>query len=345
MLVQGSPAPVRGLPPRVRRQSGRHAGAGRRRARRRRVYCASLGRGRGGRGRRRSLGLVRRRTSTGSAPVTPSCSRSTARSTQVTADGIHPLAPGRTCPAAWNSAPPRIPTPCCSWATARWWKCASAPACSTTGTAADLTIRLGRGSVIVQAATAAGPPVCGYRRLPRGRHRHRVQRHAGVKGSRVSVVQGEVHVTQDNQEKILHRRRSDRHQPAAWSRSPVRDDISWSRNRDSSAEADCAPAWTQVHLPGLRYSSNLLGRSARVHRVLRQHSQPGAVPGARPSPCCDQQDRRKPAVELRSGTLADRRCGRSMMLARRQRIPGRRDRISWHAPADGKRRRRCSWPS
>ena len=35
---------------------------------------------------------------------------------------------------------------------------------------------------------------------------------AGVKGSRVSVVQGEVHVTQDNQEKDSPRRRPDRDQ-------------------------------------------------------------------------------------------------------------------------------------
>ena len=54
---------------------------------------------------------------------------------------------------------------------------------------------------------------------------------SGVKGSRVSVIQGEVHVSQDNEEKVLHP--GDQAVTSA-NLEPVsvRDDISWSRNRD-----------------------------------------------------------------------------------------------------------------
>jgi hypothetical protein len=65
----------------------------------------------------------------------------------------------------------------------------------------DLTIRLGRGSVMVEAAKRRK----GHLFVDTGDCRVAVTGtlfgvSAGVKGSRVSVVQGEVHVAQDSQE-------------------------------------------------------------------------------------------------------------------------------------------------
>jgi hypothetical protein len=52
---------------------------------------------------------------------------------------------------------------------------------------------------------------------------------AGVKGSRVSVMQGEVHVSQDNQEKVLNP--GDQSvSGASLERAPILYDVSWSRN-------------------------------------------------------------------------------------------------------------------
>ena len=62
---------------------------------------------------------------------------------------------GRICPATWSCVPPRIPTRCCSWPTARRWRCASAPAFPPRRGALDLTVQLGRGSVIVRPRIAA----------------------------------------------------------------------------------------------------------------------------------------------------------------------------------------------
>jgi hypothetical protein len=133
---------------------------------------------------------------------------------------------------------------------------------SSTQTAADLTIHLDRGSIIVQAA-------------------HRSQGHlfvattdcrvavtgtvfsvsSGDKGSRVSVIQGEVHVSQDNQDKVLHP--GDQTVTSA-SLEPVsvKDDIAWSRNRDRLVQQleSLRAGLAELHLPQLRYSSRLAGR-------------------------------------------------------------------------------------
>lgn len=133
---------------------------------------------------------------------------------------------------------------------------------STTSSATDITVHLGRGSVIVQAA-------------------HRRKGHlyvdttdcrvavtgtlfgvtAGVKGSRVSVVQGEVHVTQDNTEKVLHA--GDQAVTSAnLEPESVRDDISWSRNRTQLLKQldDLRSSLQQIQMPSLRYSSKIIGR-------------------------------------------------------------------------------------
>ncbi len=135
-------------------------------------------------------------------------------------------------------------------------------AVSTSAAAGDLTLRLDRGDVIVQAA-------------------HRRQGHlfvatadcrvavtgtvfsvvSGVKGSRVSVVEGEVHVSQDNRDHVLHP--GDQMSTAAsLEPRPLGEDIGWSQNRDRLRErlAKLRIEIRQIQLPALRYSSRLLGR-------------------------------------------------------------------------------------
>ena len=133
---------------------------------------------------------------------------------------------------------------------------------STTQSASDITIRLARGSVIVQAAKRR----TGHLYVATADCRVAVTGtvfsvSSGVKGSRVSVVQGEVHVSQDNQEKILHPGEQAVTSPSLEPVS-VKDDISWSRNRELLLKqlAELHSDLQQIHLPALRYSSTLLGR-------------------------------------------------------------------------------------
>jgi len=128
--------------------------------------------------------------------------------------------------------------------------------------ASDLTIHLTRGSLIVQAAKRSSghlyvvTPAC---RVAVTGTLFGVT--AGMKGSRVSVLEGEVRVSQENQEKVLH--------PGEQSVSgeglepePVRDDIAWSRNHDRYYEILSAlrSSIQQVPLPDLRYASRLIDR-------------------------------------------------------------------------------------
>ena len=133
---------------------------------------------------------------------------------------------------------------------------------STTEAGSDLTIRLARGSVIVQAAKRRS----GHLYVATADCRVSVTGtvfsvSSGIKGSRVSVIQGEVHVSQDNQEKILHPGEqavtSPSLEPVA-----VKDDIAWSRNHERLQQQLAAlhSGLQQIHLPALRYSSRLLGR-------------------------------------------------------------------------------------
>ena len=133
---------------------------------------------------------------------------------------------------------------------------------STTQTASDLTIHLVRGSVIVQAARRR----TGHLFVATADCRVAVTGtvfsvSAGVKGSRVSVVQGEVHISQDNQDKVLH---AGEQAVTSASLDPVsvKDDISWSRNRDRLIEQLNAlrTSLQQIQMPALRYSSNLVKR-------------------------------------------------------------------------------------
>jgi hypothetical protein len=126
----------------------------------------------------------------------------------------------------------------------------------------DLTIHLDRGSIIVEAAHRRS----GHLFVATADCRVAVTGtvfsvSAGVKGSRVSVIQGEVRVTEDNRDKLLHPG-----EQAVTSTSleplPVRDDISWSRNRDRLLKQLDAlrSSIDKLHLPDLRYNSRLIGR-------------------------------------------------------------------------------------
>jgi hypothetical protein len=126
----------------------------------------------------------------------------------------------------------------------------------------DLTIHLDRGSIIVEAAHRRS----GHLFVATADCRVAVTGtvfsvSAGVNGSRVSVIQGEVRVSEDNQEKVLH---PGEQAVTSTSLEPlsVRDDISWSRNRERlQKQLDALrTSIEKLHLPDLRYSSRLAGR-------------------------------------------------------------------------------------
>ena len=148
---------------------------------------------------------------------------------------------------------------------------------STTQTAGDLTIRLERGSVIVQAAKRRSSHLyvatADCRVAVTGTL---FSVSSGLKGSRVSVIEGEVRVSQngasqngvsqangsqDNREQVLHPGdqvvTSPNLEPVS-----VKDDIAWSRNRDRMVKQLelLRAGLAQLHLPELRYSSRLLDR-------------------------------------------------------------------------------------
>jgi hypothetical protein len=133
---------------------------------------------------------------------------------------------------------------------------------SSTRTASDLTIRLGRGSIIVQAARRSS----GHLYVATADCRVAVTGTvfsvtSGVKGSRVSVIQGEVHVSQDSNEKILHPGEQSVTSPNLEPVS-VKDDIGWSRNREKLTQQleSLRAGLAEIRLPELRYTSKLLDR-------------------------------------------------------------------------------------
>jgi len=131
---------------------------------------------------------------------------------------------------------------------------------STAQSGADLTIHLGRGSLIVQAARRRS----GHLYIATADCRVAVTGtvfgvSAGVKGSRISVITGEVHVTQDNRETVLHSGEqvstSESLEPA-----PLRDDFSWSHNPALVRQlAAFRENLARLQMPQMRYSSRLLG--------------------------------------------------------------------------------------
>ncbi|MEO8593280.1 MAG: FecR domain-containing protein [Candidatus Solibacter sp.] len=133
---------------------------------------------------------------------------------------------------------------------------------STSQTTRDLTIRLDRGSIIVQAAKRSS----GHLYVATADCRVAVTGTvfsvtSGVKGSRVSVIEGEVHVSQDSKEKVLHPGDQTVTSPTLDPIS-VQDDINWSRNREKLTQQleTLRAGLATIQMPQLRYSSKLLGR-------------------------------------------------------------------------------------
>jgi hypothetical protein len=178
----------------------------------------------------------------------------------IAADGIHPLATGQALPDGVEIRTAKDSDAMLLLRDGSEVEMRERSGFVASGPAGDLTIRLARGSVLVHAAHRRK----GHLYVSTADCRVAVTGtifsvSSGAKGSRVSVVQGEVHVSQDNQEKILHAGDQAVTSPSIEPVS-VREDISWSRDRDQLyKELDKLRAsLQQIHLPALRYSSKLV---------------------------------------------------------------------------------------
>jgi hypothetical protein len=137
-------------------------------------------------------------------------------------------------------------------------------AVSVDATRRDTTIRLGYGKIIVQAAKRrAGHLYVATRDCRVAVTGTVFSVNSGLKGSRVSVIEGEVRVSQPGSQSVL--RPGDQVATSA-SMTPVavRDEIAWSRNAEqhmallrefSALQRKIA----EIPLPGVRYSSKLMG--------------------------------------------------------------------------------------
>jgi hypothetical protein len=176
---------------------------------------------------------------------------------KVTADGIHPLLAGQDLPSDVELRTAKDSDAVLQLADGSLVEMRERSSLSTGPNSLDLTIRLGRGSVMVRAKHRAK----GHLYVDTGDCRVAVtgtlfEVTAGVKGSRVAVVEGEVHVTQDNQEKVLHAGDQTVTNSNVEPES-VSAEIAWSRDRQMLVK-QLHDTLTEVHPPALRYSSSLL---------------------------------------------------------------------------------------
>ena len=128
----------------------------------------------------------------------------------------------------------------------------------------DTTIELQRGNIIIQAAKRES----GHLYVAAQDCRVSVTGtvfsvNAGMKGSRVSVIEGEVRVAEAGAEKVLHSG-DQLTTNASLATVPVKQEIAWSQNLDKHlallAEfAHLSNKLEAVQMPGLRYKSNVLG--------------------------------------------------------------------------------------
>jgi len=134
---------------------------------------------------------------------------------------------------------------------------------SVSETRKDTTIALERGAIIVQAAKRHTGHLYVATRDCRVAVTGTVfSVNSGLKGSRVTVIEGTVLVAQDRHESVLHAGGQVSTSPAMGP-VPVRQEISWSHNADAyiamlSAVTALNNSLEQSHFPALRYSSNLL---------------------------------------------------------------------------------------
>ena len=170
---------------------------------------------------------------------------------------------------------------------------------SVSASGRDLTVHLARGSIIVQAAKRHRGHLYVATRDCRVAVTGTVfSVNSGMKGSRVSVIEGEVRVAQGGQEKVLHP--GDQYaSSASIGPVPVADEIAWSRNVDQHVAllrefSVLQKKLEQVRMPEMRYSSRLagmlpadtviyaaipnLGRAiAEAHQVLEQRASESPV--------------------------------------------------------------------
>jgi hypothetical protein len=127
----------------------------------------------------------------------------------------------------------------------------------------DTTLHLHRGQVIVQAAKrTSGHLYVGTRDCRVAVTGTAFSVMSSLKGSRVSVIDGEVHVAQSGQERVLHRGDQVTTNQAL-ARVPIEREIGWSRNLDEHLAllhemAVLRQLWERVPLPDLRYQGRLL---------------------------------------------------------------------------------------
>ncbi len=126
----------------------------------------------------------------------------------------------------------------------------------------DTTINLDRGKIIVQAAKRkAGHLYVATRDVKVAVTGTVFSVNSGIKGARVSVIEGEVHVAADGVNSVLHS--GDQVSTEAAGPVPVKQEIAWSQNADQHLALLAEFAHLQnklaaVQLPGLRYQSKLL---------------------------------------------------------------------------------------
>jgi hypothetical protein len=127
----------------------------------------------------------------------------------------------------------------------------------------DATIHLDRGSIIVQAAKQQG----GHLYVETGDALVSVTGttfsvNSGTKGSRVSVIEGEVHLDHAGNERVIHPGEQATTHPSI-QQIPVKDEISWSRNASRYAQSLASlnslnKELNNVARPGVRTSTGLL---------------------------------------------------------------------------------------
>jgi FecR-like protein/uncharacterized protein DUF3352/putative zinc finger protein len=127
----------------------------------------------------------------------------------------------------------------------------------------DMTIGLDRGAIIVQAAKRhAGHLYVGTRDCRVSVTGTVFSVNSGLKGSRVTVIEGTVLVAQNSHESVLHAG-GQVSTSSAMGATPVSREISWSQSADAyiamlNAVTALNVKLDQDHFPALRFSSNLL---------------------------------------------------------------------------------------
>lgn len=180
----------------------------------------------------------------------------------VSSDGIHPLASGAALPDGVEIRTAKDSSAMLELRDGSVVEMRERSAFTTDQAPRDITLRLNRGSIIVQAAHRSS----GHLFVATSDCRVAVTGTifsvtAGAKGSRVSVVQGEVHVDEANQQKVL-KPGSQMVTGPELDPEPVPDDLAWSRNHEryDTMLAAVGQAIRQIRQPNVRYDSRLLGR-------------------------------------------------------------------------------------